>query len=95
MGYKKITDELPPEGEEVIFFNKKWIDEDFNPKGTRIGVYYDIFYKSAKWCGSQDCYNTMSNLDGDKQCCCGKESDQTPTHWIEIPKHPSAYTDYT
>ena len=33
----KTEDELPPEGIEVIAFHHKWIDEDFNPNGTRIG----------------------------------------------------------
>ena len=29
----------PNECEEVLAFNSKWIDEDFNPNGIRIGFY--------------------------------------------------------
>lgn len=28
---------LPPTGVEVLAYNSKWINEDFNPKGIRVG----------------------------------------------------------
>jgi hypothetical protein len=42
--YKDYTDGLP-----VIGFNELWIDEDFNPKGTRECYYRDINWVSAKF----------------------------------------------
>lgn len=33
----KYNDRKPIECEEVLAFNKKWIDEDLNPNGTRVG----------------------------------------------------------
>lgn len=59
----KIDDKNPlPDGEEVLAFNKEWIDEDFCPTGVRIGFYTDgddgkTFY-SAKWNNDQDSYST-------------------------------------
>lgn len=43
-----------------------WIDEDFNPKGIRIGFWNggDDF-KSAHWWDYQDCYITISHCDCD------------------------------
>lgn len=48
------------EGEKV------WIDEDFNPRGIRIGFWNggDDF-KSAHWWDYQDCYITISHCDCD------------------------------
>lgn len=34
--WNKVSEKELPYGEEVIAFNKKWIDEDFNPNGTRV-----------------------------------------------------------
>ena len=33
MGWNKVSEKELPFGEEVIAFNEKWIDEDFNPNG--------------------------------------------------------------
>lgn len=43
-----------------------WVDEDFNPKGIRIGFWNggDDF-KSAHWWDYQDCYITISHCDCD------------------------------
>ena len=49
-----------PIGEEVIAFNEKWIDEDFNPNGTRVGFMQDDGFVSATWNDEQDCYDTCS-----------------------------------
>lgn len=37
MEWNKVSEVEIPFGEEVIAFNEKWIDEDFNPNGTRVG----------------------------------------------------------
>ena len=36
-----------PYGQEVIGYNKEWVEEDFNPSGTRIGFLSDIGFISA------------------------------------------------
>lgn len=47
-----------PYGQEVIGYNKEWVDEDFNPSGTRVGFLTDTGFFSAKWVNDQDCYAT-------------------------------------
>lgn len=39
MKWNKVSEKELPHGEEVIAFNEKWIDEDFNPNGTRVGFF--------------------------------------------------------
>lgn len=41
MEWNKVSEKEISFGEEVIAFNKKWIDEDFNPNGTRVGFIQD------------------------------------------------------
>ena len=61
----KIDAEHPlPDGQEVIGYNKEWVDEDFNPSGTRAGFLSDIGFHSAKWVNDHDCYTTCSE-EGD------------------------------
>ena len=57
-------EEKPPFGVEVIAYHHKWFDEDFNPNGTRIGFLSDDGFISAFWWDEQDCYET-----GSKQQC--------------------------
>lgn len=61
MNWKKFKEEKPSEGEEVLAYHPSWIDEDFNPRGIRIGFWNggDDF-KSAHWWDYQDCYITIS-----------------------------------
>lgn len=48
---------LPPLGVEVIAFNHKWINEDFNPRGIRVGFRTeDGDFISAYWWDYQDDY---------------------------------------
>ena len=49
MEWNKVSEKKIPFGEEVIAFNEKWIDEDFNPNGTRIGFLQDDGFISATW----------------------------------------------
>lgn len=67
--FKNLMDfkeEKPSEGEEVLAYHPSWIDEDFNPRGIRIGFWNggDDF-KSAHWWDYQDCYITISHCDCD------------------------------
>lgn len=39
MNWKKFKEEKPSEGEEVLAYHPSWIDEDFNPRGIRIGFW--------------------------------------------------------
>lgn len=63
MNWKKFKEEKPPEGEEVLAYHPSWIDEDFNPRGIRIGFWNggDDF-KSAHWWDYQDCYNRHKQI---------------------------------
>ena len=49
MKWNKVSEKELPFGEEVIAFNEKWIDEDFNPNGTRVGFMQDDGFVSATW----------------------------------------------
>jgi hypothetical protein len=42
-----VKERLPEIGVEIILFNGKWIDEDFNPNGTRVGFIDDRGWTSA------------------------------------------------
>lgn len=70
---------------EVIGYNEKWIDEDYNPNGTRI-CFYSKDYKYwtiAVWNNEQDCYSTRvtTNIYGDMY-----PIEEPPTHILPITK---------
>jgi len=72
-----VEDELPiPEKNiEVIGYNSEWINEDFNPNGTRICCFIDNEeWTTAKWNDIHDCYISTSK--------------DSPTHWMQILKSP-------
>lgn len=60
MEWNKVSEKEMPFGKEVIAFNEKWIDEDFNLNGTRVGFMQDDGFVSATWNNEQDCYDTCS-----------------------------------
>ncbi len=65
---------------EVIGFNPEWVDEDFNPDGTRICFQTDAGEKgwcSSKWIDYQDCYYA--------------DHKSAPTHVMRIPVTPKLY----
>lgn len=65
----------PEFGVEVIAFSPEWIDEDFNPKGIRIGFFDgDGSFVSAKWIDYQDSYTEDNTV--------------MPTHYMDIPENP-------
>lgn len=84
MEWIKINN-IPPEG-EVLLYNEKWINEDWNPNGVRIGFYDDVSgWVSAYWCNYHDEYHTRTSEDDDKQFEDFKGKNQIPTHWLPIP----------
>ena len=83
-------EEKPPFGVEVIAYHHKWVDEDFNPNGTRIGFLSDDGFISAFWWDNQDCYETISkphcNSNNDFY---KRHIDNTePEFWFPIPRFP-------
>lgn len=76
MEWNKVLEVEMPFGEEVIAFNEKWIDEDFNPNGTRVGFLQDDGFISATWNNEQDCYEDEVDKDfpyvclNGRYCCC-------------------------
>jgi len=78
----------PESGIEVIGFNPNWIDEDFNPRGYRIGfVDGDGNFTSAHWWDYQDTYMTISHSDCDADPRLYSDNIKNniePTHWFPI-----------
>lgn len=100
MGWNKVSEKELPFGEEVIAFNEEWINQDFNPNGTRIGFLQDDGFVSATWDGEYDCYDTCYE-EGDDYYkgvpgiisapeirCKQFALPNMPTHWMKIPTHP-------
>ena len=81
-------EEKPPFGVEVIAYHHKWVDDSFNPNGTRIGfLLYDGFV-SAFWLDAQDCYETISkqHCDSNKDFYANHIDNIEPEFWFPIPK---------
>lgn len=77
-----IEEELPPAGVEVLLQNDKWIHEDFNTKGIRVGFKDDLSgWVSSYWCNVQDCYMTRTSDEDNDFFELSKAEDQIPTHW--------------
>jgi len=82
-----VSEELPPLGIECIFKSDKWINEDFNPQGIRIGFKDDLMgYVSSYWCDYHDCYMTRYSNEDDESLELSKGIDQIPTHWKPIER---------
>lgn len=84
MNWIAIKDKEPEIGIEVLFYNEKWVDEDFNPNGVRIGFRDDICYTSAYWCNYHEDYHTRTSDEDNDQFELAKAIDQIPTHWMVI-----------
>ena len=86
----KYKDKKPEVGVEVIAFNPKWIDEDFNPNGTRIGFLSDDGFTSAFWWDYQDCYETISKIhcESNKDFYRSHIDNTEPEFWMPIPESP-------
>lgn len=68
-------------------FNEKWIDEDFNPSGLRVGFLDDDGFISTEWDEDCDCYCTTYE-EGDDVDAYGRKKPNMPTHWMKMPTHP-------
>lgn len=63
-GWNDYATNKPPLGIEVIAQSEHWVDEDFNPKGVRIGFQNednDGPFITAKWNNYQDFYDTIES----------------------------------
>jgi len=87
-------EQKPPYGEEVLAYHHLWIDEDFNPKGTRIGfrsepvIDKEDDFTSAYWWDYQDCYMTISRAEVKDNPSFDQHHLECiePEYWMEIPK---------
>ena len=84
MRWIPLTEKEPEEGFEVLLYNKNWINEDWNPKGVRVGYLDGVGgWISAYWCNYHDDYHTRTSDEDDKQFEDYKAENQIPTHWME------------
>ena len=85
----------PPFGVEVIAYHHKWVDEDFNPNGTRIGFLLDDGFTSAFWWDNQDCYATISkqHCESNKYFYAEYIDNTEPEFWYPIPQLPKEQED--
>ena len=86
--YINYQEQKPPFGVEVIAYHHKWVDEDFNPNGTRIGFLSDEGFTSAFWWDEQDCYETISKeiCESDEDFYKNHIDNTEPEFWLPIPK---------
>ena len=88
----KIDKKHPlPKFEEVFAFNKEWIDEDFNPKGVRIGFLGEDGFISAVWDSEYDMYGCVHE-EGDDYDSSQKQPDGTYKTWYH--RHGEAIEGY-
>lgn len=92
----KVIETPPEQGVEIIGFSKEWIDEDFNPEGTRICYMQDLLiggldenpehiWSSAAWCNTCDEWHTVNS---DDEIVEGQLPRTPPTHWRPKPLPP-------
>jgi hypothetical protein len=83
-GWIKVDDMLPEEGIEVLCFNEAWINEDFNPKGIRIGFLNGSEWTTAHYWNYQDTYMTISHsyCDNDEEFSDEIRDNIDPTHYM-------------
>ena len=88
--WHKFSEELPPEGVEVIAYNMKWVDKDYNKNGVRVGFLNDGEFVSAFYWDYQDDYIAISkNRCEDNEDFFERHIDNTePEYWLEMPLNP-------
>lgn len=84
MKWINIEKQLPEEGKEVLLYNKKWVHEDFNPHGIRIGFLGGEGWISAYYCNCHDEYMTRNSVEDDEEFEDSKAENQIPTHWCPL-----------
>lgn len=89
MEWIKLSERKPEHSQEVICFNEAWVDEDFNPNGTRIGFLNGGgTFTTAHWLDYQDTYITVTIQVGEIIFWDHISNNTEPTHWMEMPKKP-------
>lgn len=87
----KYSDKKPETGIEVIAYNSKWVNKDFNPNGMRVGFVNGNgeFTSAYKW-DYQDCYETINLSNCSKNGCFYNEptGNTEPEFWTYFPKPP-------
>jgi hypothetical protein len=86
--WNKVSEKKLPHREYVIAFNKKWIDEDLNPDGIRVGFLEDGNFISTEWDDDCDMYVTLYEEGDDIAADDGQIKPNMPTHWMKMPTHP-------
>lgn len=86
--YINYQEQKPPFGVEVVAYHHKWVDEDFNPNGTRVGFLGDEGFISAFWWDYQDCYETISklNCESNRDFYRSHIDNTEPEFWFPIPE---------
>lgn len=86
--YINYQEQKPPFGVEVVAYHHKWVDEDFNPTGTRVGFLGDDGFIPAFWWDYQDCYETISklNCESNKDFYRSHIDNTEPEFWFPIHK---------
>ena len=101
MKWINYQEKKPPFGVEVLAYHHKWVNEDFNPKGIRVGFLQDNMAESGKknpydfvsayWWDYQDTYMTISKSecerdDNSKAFFQNHLDNIEPEYWAEIPE---------
>ena len=88
--YINYQEQKPPFGVEVIAYHHKWIDEDFNPRGIRVGFLGFDGFISAFWYDEQDCYETISkqHCESNKDFYANHIDNIEPEFSFPFPKPP-------
>lgn len=90
--YRYCSEHMPPIGEEVISFNHKWINMDFNPKGIRVGFLGgDNQFISAFWWDYHDDYIAIckDKCESNPGFFENHLDNTEPEWWTYIPKFQS------
>lgn len=78
-------DNLPEIGTEFLLKNEKWINEDYNPLGIRLGFRCDLMgWVSSYYCNEHDEYHTRYSDEDNYDFELSKGDDQIPTHYKKI-----------
>lgn len=85
----KSEKDYPEKGTEVLLFKKSWINQDYNPRGVRIGYLDDVSgWVSAYWCNYHNAYHTRTSNEDNDQFEDFKSINQIPTHWKPLGSSP-------
>ena len=73
--WNKVSEKTIPENRNVIAYNEKWISEDINPDGIRIGFMLNNVFYSAEWDEhGDDFYGYGAYVT----------KEDNPTHWSDL-----------